>query len=107
MVMLAEGAQKSTSDSGRARLRMTERILHTLEFIASRRFGCTINDIRFDLQDSSGDWCERTIERDLAMLEVLGFISRYRDPNTGRYRFVINDRKSLSKLFSSIVGGQE
>ncbi|AMV32784.1 hypothetical protein VN12_11715 [Pirellula sp. SH-Sr6A] len=107
MVMLTEGAQKSTSDNGAARLRMTERILHTLECIASKRFGCSLNDIRLDLIETSGDWCERTIYRDVSMLEVLGFVDKFQDPNTGRYRYVLNDRKSLSKLFSSINGGAQ
>ena len=60
------------------RLRQLQRILTIVELIAPLRFGATINELISEVRHADGEYCVRTIERDLDALQQLGLVQRER-----------------------------
>jgi hypothetical protein len=70
------------------RYRQLERMFLLIELIAPLRYGATIGEIAGDVRAEIGDYCERTIRRDLLALQELGVVERLasREPHsTGGY----------------------
>lgn len=71
----SEMARRPTPDDC-ARLRTTERVLVLIGLLSPLRRGATVNDLMRDLADCGHAVCDRTIERDLQMLNRLRLADR-------------------------------
>ncbi len=83
------------------RLAQLERTLLELEVISSRRFGCSLQELRAELYDRSKGWSTRTLHRDLSLLQDLGFIVRVLSTFDQSVRFKINPVLSIGKFLQA------
>ena len=74
------------------RQRQLARVLHLVDLLAPLRNGATLSELRHDLHDVVGvPVCERTVRRDLIVLQDLGMVSRRADG-----RWVWSNRRAVS-----------
>ncbi|WP_339886645.1 hypothetical protein [Rhodopirellula europaea] len=60
------------------RLRQLQRVLIVIELLGPLRYGATINELISEVRHADGEFCTRTIERDLDALQQLGLVQRER-----------------------------
>ncbi len=60
------------------RLRQLERVLVVIELLSALRFGAPLGSLARDVSQALEPVCDRTIRRDLEVLELLGHVSRQR-----------------------------
>jgi hypothetical protein len=70
------------------RYRQFRRVFVMAEILRSLRFGLTVESMAAELAERSGEaWSDRTLQRDLRLLEELGLIDRVRADDGTRYRW--------------------
>lgn len=92
----------SAVDNGRHAT--TERVLVLIGLLSPLRYGATIDDLLGDLADSGHSVCERTLNRDLALLTRLGLADRV---CRGRWLWNGTGRRAavLASVGQEIAGG--
>lgn len=75
---------RQTGNSPMRRLRQLERVLTLIELLAPLRYGATLRELTYDIKETLGPYCERTIRRDLETLALLGLVWRDRRQDGSR-----------------------
>ena len=76
MIAPANTMTRHTTPADGARLRTAERVLVLIGLLSPLRYGATYQDLLPDMAECGYPVCERTLKRDLAMLNRLGLAER-------------------------------